>query len=275
LRLDIIINTLRFEVYRISRSPGLLMQLCAGFIFIGCALLIEAISEALIAEFDDAASHTLPAALAIARAKAEQYGLESNPLLLAYGYLIHILTPGIALTLGANQTTRDLSSGHARILLSRMSRREFLVSRFVSTWIQWALVAGVSCGWGAFMLSDILAVEATNGWASAFRYGFGSIIYALPFLAYGACLNTVFRTPLNVLIGGSALWFGWSLLLSAVTKSIPEHLWERVPEALTIGAGSHLLDVGGSVMVGMGLCLLYSALFLSIGSLLLGRRELR
>jgi len=251
------------------------MQLCVGFVFIGCAFLIEAISEALIAEFDETASDTLPVALAMARAKAEQVGLESNPLLLAYGYLIHILTPGIALTLGANQTTRDLSSGHARILLSRMTRTEFLVSRFVSTWLQWALVAGLSCGWGAFMLSDTLTVEGTDGWFSALRYGLGCTVYGLPFLAYGACLNTLFRTPLNVLMGGSAIWLAWSLMLSALIESLPAHVFDSVPKALTVGAGSHLLDVGGQVIVGIIMCLVYSGVFLGIGSLLLSRRELK
>ena len=154
----------------------------------------------------------------------------------------------------------NVSTGHVRLLLVRMSRKELVISRFLNTFFLWVLIAGGSSAFGAYLLTS-----ETQDWVigagfttvSPLFIGLGCALYGAPIIAYGALLNTVFRKPVTVIVGGFLLWSIPDILftLSPALESALEGLW---PDS----AGMHLLLPDGQWWMGAGLSALYTCVLL-------------
>ena len=260
-----------YEGNRVLRSRGLFFQLFVGGVFVVVALVEGALVEQMISAGFTA--DTLPPALVIMQSKLMGGGFNSDPLMTVYGFALQLLIPGVALLFGANQFNEDVVTGHTRILLSRMSRRELVLSRFISTLIQWSLVVGGAATLGALLLNSETQTWVTKAGfttVSPVMMGLACVAYGAPCLAYASLLNTIFRKQITVVIGGWALWSLPELLftLAPELESALESIW---PEP----AGMHLLLPDGDLWLGLGLAAAYTGLFLWAAIAIFQRKELR
>lgn len=270
LRLQPILTLLKHEPIRVFQSPLLLISALTGFIsFVGIARIQELIAapilEALAA---NGVNGDLPAALLKWTLATDPF-LESNPLLACYSFLVQASLPWIALTFGVNQTTEDLSLGHSRILLSRITRMEFYLGRFLCALALWFFLGGCGIGLGAWMIMD----GAEGTYLAAATMTFRGLVYGAPFIAYSACLNTFFRKPMLVLIGGMGLWLVMAMIGAGMEATHP--IATLCTHFLPTWIGPSLFIPTEPFSADIPILLGYTAAFLVIGGIRLSWRELR
>jgi len=260
-----------YEGIRVLKSRGLFFQLFVGGVFVVVALIEGALVDQIISA--GFTSETLPQALVIMQNKLMGGGFDSDPLMTVYGFALQLLIPGVALLFGANQFNEDVVTGHTRILLTRMTRSELVLSRFISTLIQWSLVVGGAATLGAFLLNtetQDFVTEAGFTTVSPLMMGLACVAYGAPCLAYATLLNTIFRKQITVMVGGWALWSLPDLFFTLVpeVKGALDSIW---PEP----AGLHLRLPDGNGWLGLALATAYTGLFLGAAIVIFRRKELR
>lgn len=144
----------------------------------------------------------------IHEAVSQKYGIATadslfldKPRLLSFTYICGLVTmPGFAFLAGHNQLASDTHRGAFRFLLSRCTRLEIFVGRFLSSWTLFALSWLIIFSICLTLLVKQSVIEYHTDISFALLLFFGVTLYGTSFIAFASIISAKCRSGIGALL---------------------------------------------------------------------------
>jgi ABC-type transport system involved in multi-copper enzyme maturation permease subunit len=205
---------------------------------------------------------------------AQVYLRDESPVLAVFYLLIIHMIPLFAMILSCDQLASDISRKHLRFLLLKVTRVELFVGRFISNVLMFWIITIPQLLIASSILTHLdPATSFDTAIGINIRILVSIMIYVIPFIAVMSFAGVVTAQPFLSLLLGIGYWFVIGLLSSLfpLFKKDYEYVQYFFPTAVKYSILSNNM---GDLGLGIGLLILYTAIFFGFGLLIFSQRDI-